>query len=304
MNAQDLFVIQDIPGKGKGAIALQAIVAGQPILTELPLAVQHCHVTDQSIAAALSPLPRSDHIRFLSLSNAWKGSGLYGPLVGTWLTNALPCGTPEDPCGDDTEADGIFPIAARFNASCAPNVHHYWDEVIQKLVLRAVRDIAQGEELCLAYVDVIASRAERRAALQEYYNYECRCGTCSLTGQSLRESDRRRSLIARIRENALDYCDPAFGFYKVKFAIRLLREEGLLESHCINWYRIGFEFCALAGDVASASKWARKTWEATCILKGSDSSSAQYWQNFAEYPEDFIDFGKGDRGYVLQGPDV
>ncbi|KAH9852356.1 SET domain-containing protein [Lenzites betulinus] len=267
----ELFVIQDVPGKGKEAVASQAIAAGQQILEELPLAVQQSHVTEQSIAAALSALPRSDQIQFLSLANAWRGSGTYGPLVGTWLTNAIPCGTPEDPSGNDTEAEGIFPTAARFNASCVPNVHHYWDEIAQKLVLRAVRDIPQGEELCLVYAEAVAPRAERRAALKEYYNYECRCSVCSLRGKGLLESDRRRSLIARIREDALDYLDPAFGFYKVKLAIRLLREEGLLESHSISWYSIGFEFCARAGDAASATEWARKAWEAACIMKGPDS---------------------------------
>ncbi len=159
--------------------------------------IQQYTVTAHDLAVILSRLPRDDQIRFLSLSNAWSiHKGAYNPLVGIWLTNALPCGTPEDPKGDLTEVEGIFPAAARFNGSCQPNVYHWWDDVAQRLVLHAVRDIDPGEELCLGYVDVLAPRADRRAGLEEYYNYLCCCEVCSLRGQALRDSDRRRRQIA------------------------------------------------------------------------------------------------------------
>ncbi|KAI0628551.1 SET domain-containing protein [Trametes polyzona] len=318
------FIIQEIPNKGRGAVAAHPIAAGEVILEESPLLVQQYQVTDQSIASGLSILSRGSHVRFLSLANAWKG--VHKALMGIWLTNALPCGTPEDPTGDVAHVEGIFLTAARFNSSCSPNVLHRWDEVSQRLVLRAVHDIDVGEELCLAYVDVIASREERRAALKKHYNFACCCEVCTLQGDDLEESNRRRSQIARIRREIPGYLDPAYGLRKTKLALQLLQEEGVLEYHCASFYGSGYEFCAcerliceherprlileyrsqlsVAGDVESARSWAMKAWQATCTEKGPHAPLAQYWSYLIEHPEDCDVFGRGERLCKLEGPDV
>lgn len=262
----DIYTIKDIPGSGQGAVAARAISRGELILQESPLLTQQYTVAAQNLAAALSRLSRDDQLRFLSLSNAWSiHKGAYNPLVGIWLTNALPCGTPEDPKGDLTQVEGIFPAAARFNGSCQPNVCHWWDDVAQRLLLHAIRDIDAGEELCLGYVDVLVPRADRRAGLEEYYNFLCLCEVCSLRGQALRDSDRRRRHIAQIRTDMVDYLDSAFGLHKVsccpvewtighmlthvaqiKLAIKLLQDEGLVEHSGASFYIKGFDFCASA----------------------------------------------------------
>ncbi|KAJ8453550.1 hypothetical protein ONZ51_g13533 [Trametes cubensis] len=214
-------------------------------------------------------------MRFLSLANSWKG--VQHPLVGLWLTNAIPCGTPDDPHGDKTEVEGIFPAIARLNASCCPNLYHWWDAATQRLYFRAARDIAIGEELCMTYMDALLPR---------------------------HDSDYRRSTIARIRSQLLEYNDPSYGLHKVRMALRLLDEEGLLEVYGNPFYANGFEFCALAGDAESASAWAGKAWEFECVTKGPDSESAQEWEQRAEHPQRSPLFGTGPRKYTLQGPDV
>lgn len=47
------------------------------------------------------------------------------------------------------------------------------------LVLRTLRDVAPGEQLTIAYVDVVAPAAQRAAALRQQYAFECVCSRCS-----------------------------------------------------------------------------------------------------------------------------
>ena len=134
-----------------------------------------------------------------------------------WLF-AIPCGTPDDPHGDKTEVEGIFPAIARLNASCCPNLYHWWDAATQRLYFRAARDIAIGEELCMTYMDALLPRAKRLALIKQHYNYECRCPACKLTDQEGHDSDYRRSTIARIRSQLLEYNDPSYGLHKVSLS--------------------------------------------------------------------------------------
>ena len=50
----------------------------------------------------------------------------------------------------------------------------------------ALRDLQEGEELCISYIDATANLADRRAALQGY-GFLCRCSTCVSE-----EGERRR----------------------------------------------------------------------------------------------------------------
>ncbi|KAI0367353.1 hypothetical protein BV20DRAFT_559248, partial [Pilatotrama ljubarskyi] len=174
----DALTMRAIPGKGQGIVAVRAIACGELRLDKAPLFAQQHYIHEESLAAALSRLSRDDQLPHHSLASSWKG--IHRPLSNIWLTNAIPCGTPEDPSGDENEVEGIPPIAARFNASCRPDVYHWWDVVRQRLALRAERDIAEGEELTSAYTDILESRDERRAQLQEHYNFDCCCVACSL----------------------------------------------------------------------------------------------------------------------------
>lgn len=81
---------------------------------------------------------------------------------------------------------GLWLVASFFNHSCQPNCTHYGDINAQAptdanfttLVLRAVRDIAQGEELTLAYVELASNAQERQATLRNHYGFVCQCSRC------------------------------------------------------------------------------------------------------------------------------
>jgi hypothetical protein len=93
---------------------------------------------------------------------------------------------------------GLFLQGSRFNSSCVPNASNYWSEKRQTIVFRALKSIAEGEELCISYEIGWKPRANRRLELQEKFGFECHCAACSLSGDELLASDNRRMTLNRL----------------------------------------------------------------------------------------------------------
>jgi hypothetical protein len=71
---------------------------------------------------------------------------------------------------------GIYPLGSFFNHSCDFN-----SEAIREgrvLVFRAVKDIAEGEEISISYIDATLPFQKRYSQLQQEYYFECGCPRC------------------------------------------------------------------------------------------------------------------------------
>ena len=117
--------------------------------------------------------------------------------LGIFETNVLPCGS-NDANGHVAQRGGVFLFAARFNSSCVPNVNNRWVPERGQVVFRALRDISPGEELCIGYGKLLATRGERREELRRKFNFECQCEACAQEGQALAESDERRRTLSEL----------------------------------------------------------------------------------------------------------
>ena len=56
----------------------------------------------------------------------------------------------------------------------------------------------------MTYIELFATGAERRRILQDKFGFVCSCPACSATGNDLRESDERRSLLAALDSQIRD----------------------------------------------------------------------------------------------------
>lgn len=72
---------------------------------------------------------------------------------------------------------GLYPSAAMFNHSCAPNVSTVF--VGRTVHLRALQSIAPGTELCVSYIDLAQDVATRRTELQQGFGFHCKCARCT-----------------------------------------------------------------------------------------------------------------------------
>ncbi|GJE85144.1 SET domain-containing protein [Phanerochaete sordida] len=294
--ADDLY-ITDVPGKGKGIIALRYFQRGETVLAEPPLFTQGLVRSAASVRAALAQCPPEAQHAFWELHNCHPARG---SALGTFETNVLPCGA-NDAHGRVAPRGGVFATAARLNHGCAPNVNNAWDAARGVLVLRALRDIAAGEELTLGYGALLARREDRRAELRAKFGFECACEVCVLEGKARAASDARRECLAALYGAHLQgaYGDPFDGVGEAALALRLLREEGLPvyeSSFCYS----GFHCCAAVSDYVSAKAWAVKAFEASRAAFGEEHAS--YWKGLVANPNSYADAGSLGRR-TLAGPD-
>ena len=75
-------------------------------------------------------------------------------------------------------AQAVYPAASFFNHSCSPNVVRSTQG--RTLVLRASRDVEEGEALSIMYGELATkSYSDRQRHLKEHYAFDCACPRCT-----------------------------------------------------------------------------------------------------------------------------
>lgn len=92
-------------------------------------------------------------------------------VAGIFFTNAIA-----------TEGDDfvLCHMVGRFNSSCQQNAVYEWCDREASASVRAVWDIAKGEEICIFYGstgDLLKPRRERQEFLR-YWGFTCACSSC------------------------------------------------------------------------------------------------------------------------------
>ena len=65
---------------------------------------------------------------------------------------------------------GLFPTGALINHSCTPNAIQSFKQ--QQIIFTALQSIAPGAEISISYIELAATRAERRQQLLEQYYFD------------------------------------------------------------------------------------------------------------------------------------
>eukprot|EP00759_Apiculatamorpha_spiralis_P051051 PhF_6_TR5100/c0_g1_i1/m.7182 len=74
-----------------------------------------------------------------------------------------------------------FAIGSCFNHSCSPNVlvkHNYEGKLDDRMYAVALRDIMEGEECMISYLDESKTLEERQWYLFDHYKFDCSCVKC------------------------------------------------------------------------------------------------------------------------------
>lgn len=193
-NCELLFVIKDIPGKGKGLIATKSIMAGTLILFEDPLISIPKPVDEKKVLSKFNNLSESEQNNFLDLHDCG------GEMKSIWQifrTNSMQvCGFADLGVNDSA----VYNSISRINHSCAPNAVWSWKAGnVRRQEVRACRDICEGEEIQCSYIRVgaFALRAERQKKLLNSWNFICTCEVCSKTGDTLDQDEEIRTEIRK-----------------------------------------------------------------------------------------------------------
>ncbi|KAG5988201.1 hypothetical protein E4U52_006813 [Claviceps spartinae] len=275
-----MYVLQDVPGKGKGLVATRHIPRGTRILAEKALISvpkgMYSGKRNESICQQVETLTNDQRDAFLSMRNIHPFDNLPAQYVGIVQTNALPA--QEFP---DTQA--IFLEACRINHDCQNNAVHQWNDNIQQGTVHAMRDIQPGEEITISYVFSLKSREVRQKQLKDSFDFTCSCRLCSLPEDESEERDRKLEQIVSLDQlTALQFTTPplqtlAYFYTQTRLYSELGREDigfaqALEEAACL---------VIAHGDLARGRVFAKRAASIWTTIWGSDSPRAIMWETRA-----------------------
>jgi hypothetical protein len=191
-----MYALQDVPGKGKGLVAIEKISKGTRILSEEPIITiprnrMNSERLQISIYQQVATLSEHQQRAFLSMHNIHPYMDAAERYLGIFQTNSLPAET-------DGDKGAIFLEACRINHACDNNAQKNWNEKIKRHTVHALRDINKGEEITITYLGPLKNRKARQQALQERFGFTCLCRLCSLPPEQSQESDKRLEEIHRL----------------------------------------------------------------------------------------------------------
>ena len=269
---QKLWRLDDVPGKDKGLFATQNIAPGTLILSDPAIVTTDCVLSaetmEKDIARTLRHADKDSQRAFLALHNNYKGQK--NVLSNIIRSNGYPL-------GPNSEIGGVFINVSRINHSCRPNAKHTWNSILKKQTVYALRNIAEGEELTLAYVMQGDSR-ERQEILKDHFYFDCNCEVCSLPPKELKKSDAR-ILRAKALDDTIGNWDSArYSLAKVikngRKLLSIYQEEGILDDRLPNLYWDIFQVAIMHGDLARASAFAKKYVDLKIMSEGPESTNA------------------------------
>ena len=91
------------------------------------------------------------------------------------------------------EGSGLYFMHSKLNHSCDPNAEVRFETGDNRLTIWSLRDIEQGEEVCIGYLDFehecrhegcecddAVDVQDRQSLLKKFYHFECMCEICSV----------------------------------------------------------------------------------------------------------------------------
>ncbi|KAK7056643.1 hypothetical protein VNI00_002360 [Paramarasmius palmivorus] len=284
-----IFRVEDMPGKGKGVIAVRDIEQGELIIYEHPLFVVPTQISVSPVDLIFSNLQRLDtsaREAFFNLSYVNLPSGV-DPQVNTgevalaiFQTNAVAAGN---------GGVGIFPRMARLNHGCsgAFNVVYTWRENEGAIVVHALKRIKKGQELLTTYTNTKQPRDRRRAYLASQYGFNCQCDVCSLPEVESQMSDRRLNAMTDLyAQFSMWGAKEISGIHAIDIAKKIwnvggeegyLSERGQLAADAV-WV------AAAHSDAEAAQEWARLAVRWYSYEVGSDSEQVEDLKRYITNP--------------------
>ncbi|KAJ7147696.1 hypothetical protein C8R43DRAFT_926195 [Mycena crocata] len=284
--------IVDVPGKGKGVIALEHISRGTLIISEKPRITLPVMPSGFPDPAALSALTPDDRAFLLSFPCPFHEDPILGRMKHF------------TPAGEATF--GLCATICRVNHTCCspksrPNAAYAWNNRTKQEDLYAIEQICAGQEIEVCYLGV-AEPTDFRIQLRNKFGFECSCPGCSRPEEERRASEERRrgynnfisSFAFRFHLNPLQILND------IEKHVRIICEEGY-RSEAGMRADDAFELCASFGDAASARQWEMIYRDSCALYKGIHSEAFTQAQKFVKRPQDYSRWG-ALRSMKLRGP--
>ncbi|KAH6874895.1 hypothetical protein B0T10DRAFT_567011 [Thelonectria olida] len=274
-------IIQDVPTRGKGHVAVRDIAMGERICEEDPIltiANPLSNFTKEDATKAMDDLDPSKQGLVFSLHNP---DNLSSDAAHNILrSNSLQL---------NESRMGIFLSISRMNHACNNNAHAAWNSKSQKMAVHACRDIAKGEEICISYLgrhaDIPSIRKIRQDVLLSERNFVCSCSLCTLPPALQAESDKRLAEVRHIYENSiLNIQAPIHRLQSRRRALALLSKDNLFSVYAPDAFASMALLCIACSDLARGRTFFELATRRARIILGEDHPVVAHYQSGALHP--------------------
>jgi hypothetical protein len=283
-----MYALEDVPGKGKGLIAARDISKGTRIVLEKPFVAMPRRVANMEqlrihLYQQVSSLSEHQVREFLALDNVYPYSNPGERYQGIFHTNALPI-------GPDLRGGGVFLKACRINDACDNNATNFWNDNLNQLTIRALRNIRKGEEITIFYLSARRNRRARVEELQQSFRFTCLCRLCSLPPHQCKESDSRLDRIHEldnlIEQAGLDglVSSPRQMLSYVDEQVQLWSEETSNEVGLVRAYPDAVQITIANGDLARGRIFANRALAGYRAALGDDSPDVVQYSELVRNP--------------------
>lgn len=255
--------VRDIPGKGKGLVAKRRIKKGRIIMLDSPALVVSSKLPLlassseglQLLSTAVEALPKADRDRVYALDKSMGGAGVDDILK----TNSFACQYHDGGVGEGYMC--LFPSVSRINHACRPNAYARFAPRTLLMEIKALRDIAPGEEISISYGTINKLHAERQKLYKEGWSFTCTCDMCTADSYAIAGSDQRRTRFSQLREKLNAVTAETYDAQQIiaweKEVIELSDKEGYEVLIAEEFERMAYVYQGL-GKLKEARSWAQK----------------------------------------------
>ncbi len=290
-----IWEIRDMPGKGKGLVAIKDITPGTLIISESPLLTTEGisssdpEASEAHLATSFSSLSLKQQDAYMALHNNHSETDPKRPLSGIMKSNGYPMGGGHG---------GVCEIIARINHACNPNGVQFWNELREELTVYAMRPIPSGTEITTSYL-MGGTSSERKSNLKDQFGFECACELCSLPKEKREQSDTRlrraQELDALIGDERTPYEEPDRVLKACKELFDIYELESIKDGRVSRLYYDAFQTCNLHSDLARARCFVKYYCDAKQMAEGKDSINVLEERRYIKDPRKHGSFG-GEKG--------
>ena len=264
------FIVKESLGKGQGIFASRNIVRGERILVDKPFLAVTKPYNDEKVLEEFERMPFAKRREFMQLHCPDRSDDIHmTDVMSIFEANSFNIG----------HSAAIFLTATRFNHSCLPNTYYSWNEQRGEIVLHAMIDVAQDEEMTICYGHPFCTRLERRSEMQ-IYKFHCGCPACRIETVFGQASESRRLDMKALSEQIIMF-QSSLNEALISYGLRdpltavlrlidLIKQEGL-HGELMTPYRDAANYLRNRGNFEEALQFARLELEEEVVCLGNDS---------------------------------
>ncbi|KAH8886531.1 SET domain-containing protein [Thozetella sp. PMI_491] len=251
------YKVVDLPGRGKGVVAVRRIRRGEVIMTDYASVLAKSDFSREMTQAqghellhrAMEQLPIAEQV-FSLARNRKEDTPAPEDVVRTNSFNMAISGT---------AWVAVFPKISRINHDCAPNAYTRFSEASLGNRIVAFHDIQPGQEITISYIEAGMTHAERQHTLHRVWGFNCSCALCQSTPGQIATSDSRRQRLRNVQAEIAEYVrrrDFKRAIELNEEVVELITKERLSPDLCEH-YEVMSRLYLAATDLDNAKRFAQ-----------------------------------------------